>query len=68
MDDFQFVILNRTLPYAQSLSAWQRLVARVSGGLRWLGASQQQSFGLDNSALTIENVPLLTPERHLTRD
>jgi KUP system potassium uptake protein len=69
--DFQFVILNRTLPYAQSLSTWQHLVARVSGGLRWLGASQQQSFGLDNSSLTIETVPLLTPERpelHLTRD
>ena len=69
--DFQFVILNRTLPYAQSLSAWQRLVARLSGALRWLGSSQQESFGLDNSSLTIENVPLLTPERPellLTRD
>ncbi len=69
--DFQFVILNRTLPYAQSLSSWQRLVARLSGALRWLGASQQQSFGLDNSSLTVENIPLLTPDRpelHLTRD
>ena len=69
--DFQFVILNRTLPYAQSLSSWQRLVARLSGALRWLGSSQQQSFGLDNSSLTIENIPLLTPERpelQLTRD
>jgi KUP system potassium uptake protein len=61
--DFQFVIIKRTLPYAQALSSWQRLVARVSGALRWLGASQQESFGLDNSSLTIENVPLLTPER-----
>jgi len=61
--DFQFVILNRTLPYAQALSSWQRLVARVSGALRWLGSSQQESFGLDNSSLTIENIPLLTPER-----
>ncbi len=69
--DFQFVILNPTLPFAQSLSGWQRLVARLSGALRWLGASQQQSFGLDNSSLTIENIPLLTPERPellLTRD
>jgi len=69
--DFQFVILNRTLPYAQSLSSWQRLVARLSGALRWLGSSQQESFGLDNSSLTIENIPLLTPERpelQLTRD
>jgi KUP system potassium uptake protein len=61
--DFQFVILNRTLPYAQTLNGWQRMVARISGVLRWLGASQQQSFGLDNSSVTVENVPLHTPER-----
>ena len=61
--DFQFVLLNRTLPYAHSLSGWQRLVLRVAGGLRWLSASQQQSFGLDNSSVTTENIPLLTPER-----
>ena len=69
--DFQFVILNRTLPYEQSLSSWQRLVARLAGALRWLGSSQQESFGLDNSSLTLENIPLLTPERpelQLTRD
>ena len=69
--DFQFVILNRTLPYAQSLSGWERLVVRLSDGLRWLGSSQQQSFGLDNSSLTIENIPLLTPARpelELTRE
>ncbi|MBJ6144847.1 KUP/HAK/KT family potassium transporter [Hymenobacter sp. BT559] len=61
--DFQFVILNRTLPYAQSLSAWQRLVARLAGGLRWLGITQQENFGLDNSSVTFENIPLLVPER-----
>jgi KUP system potassium uptake protein len=61
--DFQFVLLNRTLPYAQSLSAWQRLVARLAGGLRWLGVTQQESFGLDNSSVTFENIPLLVPER-----
>jgi KUP system potassium uptake protein len=61
--DFQFVLLNRTLPYAQSLSAWQRLVARLAGSLRWLGTTQQESFGLDNSSVTFENIPLLIPER-----
>jgi len=61
--DFQFVILNRTLPHAHSLSGWQRLVARLSGFLRRLSSSPQESFGLDNSSLTIENIPLLTPER-----
>jgi KUP system potassium uptake protein len=61
--DFQFVILNRTLPYAHSLSGWQRLVLRVAGGLRRLSSTQQESFGLDNSSLTVENIPLFTPER-----
>jgi len=54
--DFQFVLLNSTLPYAQSLNNWQRLVE----GLRWLGASQQGRFGLNNPLLTLENAPLLT--------
>jgi len=69
--DFQFVILNRTLPHAHSLSGWQRLIARLSGFLRRLSSSPQESFGLDNSSLTIENIPLLTPERpelRLTRE
>jgi len=69
--DFQFVILNRTLPHAHALGGWQRLVARLSGFLRRLSSSQQESFGLDNSSLTIENIPLLTPERpelRLTRE
>ncbi|RYY16616.1 MAG: potassium transporter Kup [Cytophagaceae bacterium] len=61
--DFQFVLLNRTLPYAQSLSAWQRLVARLALTLRQLGVTQQESFGLDNSSVTFENIPLLVPER-----
>jgi KUP system potassium uptake protein len=61
--DFQFVILNRTLPYAHNLSGWQRLIVRVAGGLRRLSSTQQESFGLDNSSLTVENIPLLTPER-----
>ena len=69
--DFQFIILNKTLPYAQSLSGWQRLAVRLHSVLRWLGSNEQESFGLDNSSLTVENVPLLTPDRpelHLTRE
>jgi KUP system potassium uptake protein len=69
--DFQFIILNKTLPYAQSLSGWQRLAERLHALLRRLGASEQESFGLDNSSFTVENVPLLTPNRpelHLTRE
>ena len=69
--DFQFVILNKTLPYQHLLRGWKRLVLRAHGALRWLGVSEQESFGLDNSAFTIENVPLRMPARpelHLQRE
>ena len=61
--DFQFIILNKTLPYEYLLRGWQRLALRVHGWLKRLGASETESFGLDNSAYTIENVPLHMPAR-----
>ena len=69
--DFQFVLLNKTLPYERFLRGWKRVALRLHGGLRWLGVSDQESFGLDNSTFTVENVPLqmpLRPELQLTRD
>ena len=69
--DFQFVLLNKTLPYQHLLRGWKRLVLRAHGWLRWLGVSEQESFGLDNSAYTVENVPLgmpARPELALTRE
>ncbi|WP_375419416.1 KUP/HAK/KT family potassium transporter [uncultured Hymenobacter sp.] len=61
--DFQFVLLNKTLPYERFLRGWQRVALRLHGWLRQLGVSEQESFGLDNSTFTIENVPLQTPAR-----
>jgi KUP system potassium uptake protein len=61
--DFQFVLLNKTLPYERFLRGWQRVALRLHGGLKWLGVSDQESFGLDNSAFTVENVPLQMPAR-----
>ena len=69
--DFQFVLLNKTLPYERFLRGWKRVALRLHGGLKWLGISDQESFGLDNSTFTVENVPLqmpLRPELQLTRD
>ena len=61
--DFQFVILNKTLPYEYLLRGWQRLALRLHGWLKRLGASETESFGLDNSSFVIENVPLHMPAR-----
>ena len=61
--DFQFILLNKTLPYQHLLRGWQRLVLRAYGALHWLGVSEQESFGLDNSAFIVENVPLHMPAR-----
>ncbi|TFZ66548.1 potassium transporter Kup [Hymenobacter sp. UV11] len=69
--DFQFIILNKTLPYQYLLRGWQRLALRLHDGLKWLGASETESFGLDNSTYVVENVPLQMPPRPellLTRD
>ena len=69
--DFQFVLLNKTLPYQHLLRGWNRLVLRVHGWLKFFGSSEQESFGLDNSSFTIENVPLSMPNRpelQLVRD
>ncbi len=61
--DFQFVLLNKTVPYQHFLRGWKRLVLRLHGWLKWLGVSDQESFGLDNSTFTVENVPLQMPPR-----
>ena len=61
--DFQFVVLNKTLPYQYLLHGWQRTALRLHGWLKWLGASETESFGLDNSTFTVENVPLHMPPR-----
>jgi KUP system potassium uptake protein len=69
--DFQFVILNKTLPYEYLLRGWQRLALLLHSWLKRLGASEAKSFGLDNSSYIIENVPLhmpARPELHLQRD
>jgi len=61
--DFQFVLLNKTLPYEHFLRGWKRVALRLHGWLKWLGVSDQESFGLDNSTFTVENVPLQMPGR-----
>lgn len=69
--DFQFVILRKTLPNQQFLTSWRRSVLRLFDTLRRLGSSDQESFGLDNSSVTVENVPIQLPPRpelHLTRE
>jgi KUP system potassium uptake protein len=69
--DFEFVILNKTLPYEQLLHGWQRLVLRLHGWLKRLGSSEAESFGLDNSSFVVENIPLRVPPRpelHLDRE
>ena len=69
--DFQFVLLNKTVPYQHFLRGWWRIALRLYGWLKCLGASDQESFGLDKSIFTVENVPLqmpLRPELALVRE
>ncbi len=69
--DFQFVILHKTLPNQQFLTSWRRSVLGFYDALRRIGSSDQESFGLDNSSVTVENVPIQLPARpelRLTRE
>jgi KUP system potassium uptake protein len=61
--DFQFVLINKTLPYEYLLRGWKRLVLRLHSWLKRLGSSDAESFGLDNSTYVVENVPLHMPAR-----
>ncbi|MBC8081640.1 MAG: KUP/HAK/KT family potassium transporter [Hymenobacter sp.] len=61
--DFQFILLNKTLPTRSLMRGLLSTVMSLYEGLKRLGVSEQESFGLDNSNVVIENVPLVVPNR-----
>ncbi|HEX8428171.1 KUP/HAK/KT family potassium transporter [Hymenobacter sp.] len=61
--DFQFILLNKTLPTRYLLRGLLSTVMNLYERLKHLGVSEQESFGLDNSNVSIENVPLVIPAR-----
>lgn len=57
--DFRFVLMETFLSYDNSFSKLDNLIMKTYFSLRHLSLSDQASFGLDTSNVTIEKVPLV---------
>jgi KUP system potassium uptake protein len=69
--DFNFVVMRNFLSYENDLTWWDDFIMRNYFIMRKLGLSEQASYGLDTSNVTVENVPLilnLPKNFHLTRE
>jgi KUP system potassium uptake protein len=57
--DFRFVVLKRHLSSENDLPAIEQIVMNGYTLLKKISLSEEQSFGLDTSSVTVEDVPLL---------
>lgn len=57
--DFRFVVLEKYLAYENNLSFKDKLVMDVYSQLKKVGLTEERSFGLDTSSVTIEKVPMV---------
>jgi len=68
--DFRFIVLEKSLAYENELPFRERFIMAAYFFLRRFSLSEEQSFGLDTSSVSVEKVPLLIapPKRfELTR-
>jgi KUP system potassium uptake protein len=65
--DFRFVVIDRILNYDYQLNVHERLIMKGFSILKHLSLTEQKTFGLDTSLVTIETVPLVvsTPKDHI---
>lgn len=64
--DFRFVVLEKYLSFENQLPIFEKLVMDFYFFLKKISLSEGREFGLDNSTVTIEKIPLvLTPPRDL---
>ncbi len=57
--DFRFVVIEKVLSNSFGLSFWERSIVMAYQWLKVLGVSDEKSFGLDLSFVTVEKVPLM---------
>lgn len=66
--DFRFVILRKIFSASSSCGGWERFLLKAHDRMRWMSLSEQETYGLDTSTVTIETVPLIlstTPQQHI---
>jgi KUP system potassium uptake protein len=57
--DFQFVVLEKYLSQDNDLPLGERIIMKLHFGLKEISLSEEQSFGLDQSNVTVEKFPLI---------
>lgn len=57
--DFRFVVLEKHLSYENNLSLIDKFVMDIYTQLKKISLSEERSFGLDTSSVTIEKVPMV---------
>ena len=60
--DFNFVVLEKVFSKSSSLSWGNRIIMEMYRILRTFSLSEEKSFGLDSSFVTLERVPLNIPD------
>ncbi|PVH26569.1 KUP/HAK/KT family potassium transporter [Sphingobacterium corticibacter] len=60
--DFNFVVLEKVFSKSSSLSWGNRIIMEMYKVLRTFSLSEEKSFGLDSSFVTLERVPLNIPD------
>ena len=57
--DFNFVLLKNFLSYENELGNFDDFIMRNYFMIKKISLSEQASYGLDTSAVTIENTPMI---------
>ncbi|MCB0699007.1 MAG: KUP/HAK/KT family potassium transporter [Chitinophagales bacterium] len=62
MGDFRFIVIEKFLSHDNDLPLWERLVMRAYFILKKYSLSEERSFGLDPSDVTVEKYPIVVSE------
>jgi KUP system potassium uptake protein len=57
--DFQFIVLEKYLSQDNELPFWERVVMKFYFWLKEISLSEEKGFGLDQSNVTVEKMPLI---------
>lgn len=60
--DFQFIVMEKYLSQDSDLPFWERVIMKFYFWIKEISLSEEKSFGLDQSNVTVEKFPLIIGE------
>ncbi len=57
--DFHFIVFEKYLSYENQLPLFESLIINMYFFLKWIGLSPEKAYGLDESIVTVEKVPVV---------